>query len=132
MDKEAAAVNETASGRERIGAKLAAARTAAKLDLADIARDTRVPLRHLRAIEADAHESLPALPYTIGFVKTLARAVGVDPEAAAAQFRAETSKTAHVPAAIALEPLGERRLPPRELVMFSIVAVVALLGGIIA
>lgn len=132
MDKEAAAVNETASGRDRIGARLAAARTAAKLDLADIARDTRVPLRHLRAIEADAHDSLPALPYAIGFVKTLARAVGVDPEAAAAQFRAETSKTAHVPAAIALEPLDERRLPPRELVVFSIIAVVALLGGIIA
>ncbi len=132
MDKEAAAVNETATGRERIGAKLAMARAAAGLDLVDIARDTRVPVRHLRAIEADAHDSLPALPYAIGFVKTLARAVGVDPEAAAAQFRAETSKTAHVPAAIALEPLDERRLPPRELVVFSVIAVVALLGGLIA
>ena len=37
--------------------------------------DTRVPVRHLRAIEADAHDSLPALPYAIGFVKTLARAL---------------------------------------------------------
>lgn len=132
VDKEAAATGETTGGRERIGARLAAARKAAGLDLGDIARDTRVPLRHLSAIEADAHDSLPALPYTIGFVKTLARAVGVDAEAAAAQFRAETSKTAHVPAAIALEPLDERRLPPRELVVFSVIAVVALLGALIA
>lgn len=132
VDKEAAATGETTGGRERIGARLAAARKVAGLDLGDIARDTRVPLRHLSAIEADAHDSLPALPYTIGFVKTLARAVGVDAEAAAAQFRAETSKTAHVPAAIALEPLDERRLPPRELVVFSVIAVVALLGALIA
>jgi len=132
LSNETPPMHETINGRDRIGARLAAARTAAGLELADIARDTRVPLRHLRAIEADAHESLPALPYTIGFVKTLARAVGVDPEAAAAQFRAETSKTAHVPAAVALEPLDERRLPPRELVVFSLIAGVALVGGIIA
>jgi cytoskeletal protein RodZ len=124
--------NDSVTTRSTLGATLAAARTRAKVSLADIARDTRVPERHLKAIETDAHDSLPALPYAIGFVKSFARAVGVDPEAAAAQFRAETSKTAHVPAAVALEPLDERRLPSRELVVVSVAAVALLVGGIVA
>ena len=75
-------------GAQRTGAVLAAAREAAGIDLVDLARESRVPLRHLTAIEADSHASLPALPYTVGFVKTFARAVGLDPEALALQFRA--------------------------------------------
>lgn len=127
MTSDAAA----AGGRQRVGQTLAAARAARGVELEDIARDTRVPLRHLRAIEADAHDSLPALPYTIGFVKSFARAVGVDADTAAAQFRAETSKTAHVPSAIVLEPLDERRLPPRWLVGASLAALLAVGAGVL-
>ena len=68
-------------GARRTGAILAAAREAAGIDLIDLARDTRIPLRHLKSIEADSHATLPALPYSIGFVKTFAKAVGLDPEA---------------------------------------------------
>lgn len=118
--------------RERIGARLGAARVAAGVELADIARDTRVPLRHLRAIEADAHDDLPALPYSIGFVKSFARAVGVDADEAATQFRGETSKTAHVPAIVPLEPLDERRLPSRGLVTLSVALLVLVIGGLTA
>lgn len=132
LESEDFRMNESGHSRERLGATLAAARNAAGLELADIARDTRVPIRHLRAIEADAHDSLPAIPYTIGFVKALAQAVGVDPEAAAAQFRAETSKTAHIPATLALEPLDERRLPPRGLVVITIGIALALIAGMVA
>lgn len=132
MDSELPATGENLATRASLGATLAAARAKAKVSLADIARETRVPERHLRAIEADAHDNLPALPYAIGFVKSFARAVGVDADAAAAQFRAETSKTAHAPAHVALEPLDERRLPSREVVVISLVAVGLLLGGIVA
>lgn len=118
--------------RERIGARLGAARIASGVELADIARDTRVPLRHLRAIEADAHDDLPALPYAIGFVKSFARAVGMDAGEAATQFRGETSKTAHVPAIVPLEPLDERRLPSRGLVTISVALLVLVIGGLTA
>lgn len=117
---------------ERIGARLAAARAAAKLDLVDIARETRVPVRHLRAIEADAHDELPALPYAVGFVRSLARAVGMDPEDAAARFRAETTMTPHAPMAASIEPLDERRLPSRGLVLASVVGLLVILGGLTA
>lgn len=132
MDAEVTAAGDEFAPGRRIGAVLADARAARGLDLVDVARETRVPVRHLAAIEADAHDSLPALPYTIGFVKAFARAVGVDAETASAQFRAETSKTAHVPAAPPMAPLDERRLPPRGLVTVSIVAVLAVIGAVVA
>ena len=120
------------TGTGRTGQALAAARAAAGLELAEIARETRVPLRHLRALETDVHDALPALPYAIGFVKSFARAVGLDPEATAAQFRAETTKAPHVPSLATIDPLDERRMPSRGLVMASVAAVVLIIGGLSA
>lgn len=114
----------------RVGERLHRARVEKGLELADIARDTRVPLRHLVAIESDNHESLPALTYSIGFVKTFARAVGLPQEEMAAQFKAETTKAAPVPQAMPLEPLDEARLPPRGVVAASAVGVVAIVAAI--
>ena len=119
-------------GAQRTGAILSSARAAVGIDLIDIARETRVPLRHLKAIEVDDHTNLPALPYAIGFVKSYARAVGLDAETVAAQFRAETSKTAHVPTVPSLEPLDERRVPARRVVLASLVAVVGIIAGLSA
>lgn len=132
MDTEVTAAGDEFAHGRRVGAILGEARTAAGLALTDISRDTRVPLRHLQAIETDAHDSLPALPYAIGFVKAYARAVGIDAEAAGAQFRAETTKVAHTPAPPPMAPLDERRLPPRGLVTISIVAVIAVIGAVVA
>ena len=130
--KDTAFVEAIEPGAQRTGALLAAARQAAGIDLIDLARESRVPIRHLKAIEADSHASLPALPYTIGFVKTFAKAVGLDPEALAAQFRAETSKTAAVPTAPSLEPLDERRVPSRSIVIASIAAIALIIAGLSA
>lgn len=120
------------SGAKRTGAMLLAGRTAAGLELTDIARETRVPLRHLKALETDRHDELPALPYAIGFVKAYARAVGLDPETIASQFRSETTKSAHVPTPMTLEPLDERRLPSRSLVIGSFALVAAIIAGLSA
>lgn len=117
-------------GSPKVGERLRRARVEKGLELVDIARETRVPLRHLTAIETDAHDSLPALTYSIGFVKTFARVVGLAPEEMAAQFKAETSKVAHVPQTMPLEPLDESRVPPRGVVVASLLAVVLILGGI--
>lgn len=130
--KDSSGVEAIEPGTHRTGMVLAKAREAAGIDLADLARDTRIPLRHLKAIEADSHSSLPALPYTIGFVKSFAKAVGLDPEAVATQFRSETSKLAHVPTLPSLEPLDERRLPSRGLVTSSIAIIVLIIGGLSA
>lgn len=74
---------------ERVGDRLRAARMKAGLDLADIANRTRIPLRHLTAIEAGDYAALPSITYAIGFVKSFARAVGEDGPALASDLREE-------------------------------------------
>jgi hypothetical protein len=87
-------------------------------------------LRYLMAIEADDHEALPALPYALGFVKTFARSVGLNPESVGAQFRAETRLTPHVPSAPSLEPLDEARLPSQGLALAGLAVLVLVIGGL--
>jgi cytoskeleton protein RodZ len=113
-----------------VGALLADARAASGRELTDIARETRVPLRHLMAIEADDHDALPALPYALGFVKAFARAVGLDAEAIGARFRAETRLAPHVPTPSSLEPVDEARLPSRGLAFGALAALAVVLGGL--
>lgn len=112
-----------------VGESLRRARSEKGIELVDIARETRVPIRHLIAIENDAHDSLPALPYAVGFVKTFARHVGLAPNALAAQFRTETTKGEHVPVnAAPLEPLDESRMPSWGLMAACIAGLIALVG----
>jgi hypothetical protein len=113
-----------------VGALLAETRAAAGRDLADVSREIRVPLRHLMAIEADDHRSLPALPYALGFVKSYARSIGLNAENVGAQFRAETSITPHVPTPLNLEPLAEARLPSRGVAWGSVAVLVVLIGAL--
>lgn len=115
-----------------IGSVLQAARLDQGRELSDIAAQTRIPLRHLSAIESGDHSAMPALPYTIGFVKNYARAVGIDADAAAAQFRQETTLTSHEPSMALIEPIDERRTPPKSAILLGIglvalVAIIALL-----
>lgn len=63
---------------ERAGDVLRGAREAQGLSLADIGARTRVPLRHLEAIEASDYAALPSATYAVGFAKAYARAVGAD------------------------------------------------------
>lgn len=79
----------TALFPERVGDRLRAARLAAGIDLSDVATKTRVPLRHLQAIEGGDYASLPGSTYCIGFVKAYARVVGVDEESTTSDLRTE-------------------------------------------
>jgi cytoskeleton protein RodZ len=87
MDVESSA--DTALFPERVGDRLRAARIKAGLDLQDIATRTRVPLRHLTAIEAGDYASLPSATYCAGFTKAFAKAVGEDDVTLARMVREE-------------------------------------------
>jgi cytoskeleton protein RodZ len=78
---------------ERVGDRLRAARIKGGLDLSDIASKTRIPQRHLHAIEMGDYASLPGITYCIGFVKAYARAVGEDEVAYAANLRSELDQS---------------------------------------
>src|ERR1700722_14863393 len=72
-----------------IGAALAAARGSIGLSLEEIAETTRVRVRHLEALESGRIDQLPSRPFTIGYVRAYAKALGLDADATAARFRTE-------------------------------------------
>jgi cytoskeletal protein RodZ len=116
------------------GATLRAAREAQRLELANIAAETRIPLRHLEAIEADDFESLPSRAYAIGFTRTYAKALGLDDAAMVDAVRAELadgSMRRTVPSP-GMEPGDPARLPSRGLAWAAAGAVVVLAAGIFA
>ncbi|WP_017666376.1 helix-turn-helix domain-containing protein, partial [Porphyrobacter sp. AAP82] len=116
------------------GATLRAAREAKRLELAHIAAETRIPLRHLEAIEAGNFESLPSRTYAIGFARTYAKAVGIDDAAIAEAVRAELadgSMRRTVPSA-PMEPGDPARLPSAGLAWAAAGAVLILALGIYA
>ena len=120
----------TALFPERVGDRLRAARLAAGIDLSDVATKTRVPLRHLQAIEGGDYAALPGSTYCVGFVKAFARVVGIDEEGATNDLRTELRE-------LNLDQRAERieyqvadatRLPSKTLVWIA--AAVALLFAI--
>ena len=133
MDSEEHTSADTAP-QTGIGGTLRAAREAQRLDLAHIAAQTRIPLRHLEAIEADDFESLPSRAYAIGFTRTYAKALGLDEVAVVDAVRAELADGAMrrtVPAP-GMEPGDPARLPSRGLAWAAAGAVVVLAIGIFA
>lgn len=108
-----------------VGQRLRAAREAKKLTLEEVASQTRIPLRHLEAIEAGEWDRLPAPTYTIGFAKSYASAVGLDRNEVGESVREEVGSTR--PAVVTnevFEPADPARAMPRWLVIGAIVGIV--------
>lgn len=114
------------------GERLRRAREAQDLTLEHIASQTRIPMRHLQAIEAGDFANLPARTYAVGFARSYAKAVGVDQHAIVNQVRAELGVEGpgeRYADMAALEPGDPARVPSRGLVFLSIAAILLLLVG---
>jgi cytoskeletal protein RodZ len=115
-----------------VGGRLRAAREEQGLSLDDIGRQTRVPVRHLVQIEEGRLQGLPAAPYSAGFVKAYARAVGLDPVALSHDFRADFDRANRDAPRVAYEPYEPAdpvRLPPRLLAIVAVVIALLLVAG---
>jgi cytoskeletal protein RodZ len=114
---------------QTIGEALRQAREAAGLTVAEVAERTKVRPGILAEIEADDHDHLPALTYSLGFVKAYARTVGMDPNAAADRYRAESQKGDPIPTLVDLQPLEAKRLPSGRLVAATVALLAVLVAG---
>ncbi len=109
-------VADDITGLESVGTKLRNAREAAGLSLAEIAARTRVPMRHLEAIEAGDYGSLPGSTYTLGFTKSYAKTLGLNDAEITADMREELAQGGFhgvTPRAPAYEPTDPARVPSR-------------------
>lgn len=115
---------------QSVGERLRAARIESKLDLNDVATRTRVPMRHLEALERGDYASLPSPTYAIGFARSFARAIDADETAIARDLRAELGRAPPDDAdAVPYEPVDPARLPSRILAWTTAIVAVLLVGG---
>src|SRR5580704_55443 len=70
-----------------VGAALREVRESLGLTLDQISEITKVRARHLESIEAGQPDQLPSRPFTIGYVRALAKALGLDADAVASRYR---------------------------------------------
>lgn len=116
---------------KRVGELLRDAREKAGKRVEDIANDTRVPLRHLIAIENSDYAELPGKTYAMGFVRAYSRAVGLNEAELIANLRVELGaddyRAGHQYEAY--EPADPARVPPKTLVWTTLVLALLFAGG---
>lgn len=115
---------------QSVGERLRILRESAKLDLTDIATRTRIPLRHLEAIERSDYASLPSQTYALGFTRSYARALGTDEAPLVTDLREELGRNdptlhGHLP----YEPVDPARVPSRLLAWTALALAIVLAVG---
>lgn len=116
------------------GERLRAAREEQGLDLAHIAAETRIPLRHLEAIEAGEFNRLPSRTYSIGFARTYARTLRIDDREIANAVRDELAEGYGRQSALGggMEPGDPAKLPSAGLAWAGGIGALLLAIGVIA
>jgi len=110
-----------------LGAALKAAREFQGLELDDLAHSTRIRKNYLSALEDMRMEDLPSRPFTLGYVRSYAKALGLDPEAAVARFRMDAPEEDQGLRA----PVGVRRERDPRLSLFVGAGVIVIIGVVL-
>jgi cytoskeletal protein RodZ len=110
-----------------LGDGLRKARELSGRSLAELAADTRVHERYLRALEENNISGLPSRVFAIGYVRAYAGALGLDEQLAVERYKRETpdgSVPLQAPTGVAFEEV--RRYSPRIIgvVLMLVVAVI--------
>jgi cytoskeleton protein RodZ len=116
---------------ETVGQDLRAARLRRGDDLATVSRALKIRKDHLEALEEDRIEQLPGRTYAVGFVRTYAEYLGMDPSVCVERFKSqiagrgeEPSPTIHV-----IDEDEHRRLPQGWKIIAAVVLVLFVYGA---
>ncbi len=107
---------------DTIGAYLRAVREHKLLSLQQVANTTRIHKDFLRGIEEGDRSAQPARPFAIGYVRAYAQMLGIDGDAAASRFKAETPDLAEP----LRNPIGVQHddKPRRSPLIFAIIGLI--------
>jgi cytoskeletal protein RodZ len=112
----------------RPGDRLRDARESRGLSLAEVAARTRVPQRHLEALETGDYGALPSPTYAMGFAKAYARAVGVDEVVVAQDVRRDLDRLGpRRPEYVPYETADPARVPSRGVAVLGVGVALAIL-----
>ena len=113
----------------RVGADLRAARERLGWSLPDMAAHLRIRLPFLEAIEDGRTGDLPGNAYAVGFLRTYAQSLGLDPDEVARRFRAEAAEANRKTELKFPAPVPERGVPAGAIVLVgALIAVGAYIG----
>ncbi len=120
-DMMSVAESSPALGTSRVGAELRAARLRLGWQLYEAAAALRIRLPFLEAIEAGRLSDLPGNAYAVGFVRSYAAMLGLDPAEAARRFRAESQDINRRTVLTFPAPVPERGVPAGAVVLLGLV-----------
>lgn len=116
---------------ETVGQDLRAARLRRGDDLAIVSKALKIRKDHLEALEEDRLEALPGRTYAIGFVRSYADYLGLDPILSVERFKREIAGRGEAPQpAVFPEEHDERRLPHGWLIIAVVVLGLVVYGAI--
>ena len=113
----------------RAGADLRAARERVGWTLQDMAAALRIRLPYLEALEAGRLDELPGNAYALGFLRTYASALGLDPDEIARRFKAEASTVNQKTELTFPVPVPARGVPAGAVVLLGVVLAVGAYAG---
>lgn len=113
----------------RAGADLRAARERLGWSVTAISAELRIRQSHLEALEEGRLSTLPGSAYALAFVRTYAKALGLDAEETVRRFKQELGEAASRCELTFPVPMPERGLPPGALVLVGFVLVVCAYAG---
>jgi cytoskeleton protein RodZ len=126
---KAAAAETEAPPRESVGAVLRNARIATGRQLPDVAAMLRIRLPYLQAIEDGRYGDLPGAAYALGFLRSYAEHLGLDPDAVARAYKDETAGRDTKQELYLPTPAAEGRMPGGALLFGALVLAGAVYGG---
>jgi len=116
------------SGGSGLGRALKRARLGTGYDIDAIASILRIRPEYLEALEEGSHVRLPGRVYAIGFVRSYASFLGLDPAVAIERFKAEAGDFDHTQLQPPTPP-PEGRVPGGTLLFVSLLGALLLYGG---
>jgi cytoskeleton protein RodZ len=126
---KAAAAETEAPPRESVGVVLRNARIATGRQLPDVAAMLRIRLPYLQAIEDGRYGDLPGAAYALGFLRSYAEHLGLDPDAVARAYKDETAGRDTKQELYLPTPAAEGRMPGGALLFGALVLAGAVYGG---
>ncbi len=117
----------------QFGLTLKRARERKGLSIHDLAALTRISARWIAALEQERFEQLPATVFVVGYVRNLARALGVDPADLLTRYRSQrqTQDAALLTAGSGSDRF-ETAMRQRKYLVFTVLAVVVGLVAMLA
>lgn len=113
----------------RAGADLRAARQRLGWPIEYVSAALRIRLPHLEALEEGRIDLLPGNAYAVGFLRTYARALGLDPDEIVRRFKAEASEVNRRTELIFPAPMPQRGVPAGAVILLGVVLAIGAYAG---